>query len=153
LPEEGAGNPRYYLVFEHAPDTPPRAYTLAIEPPPAVPQMTPHAPLQHQRIEQFPMKPALCQRAVGFRPQRVHIQHTFPAFYGDFHLPTTPVQGEDRLGGKYDRRQCGKNQYPACQKKALSARRAFFIALPAFVPGTIVLLHVQTIGMHPASYL
>src|SRR5215468_3745728 len=27
------------------------------------------------------------------------------------------------------------------------------MALPAFVPGTIGLLHVQTIGMHPASYL
>jgi hypothetical protein len=51
--------------------------------------LTPHAPLQHQRIEQFPMEPRLGQGAVGFRPQRVDIAHTLPAFYGDFDVIVT----------------------------------------------------------------
>src|SRR5262249_49905820 len=44
-------------------------------------------------------------------------------------------------------------QHPACQKEVLRRRRAFFMPLPAFVPGTIGLLHVQAIGMHPAPHL
>src|SRR5215510_353724 len=44
-------------------------------------------------------------------------------------------------------------QHPACQKEALRRRRAFFMPLPAFVPGTIGLLDVQAIGMHPAPHL
>src|SRR5207253_7064990 len=62
------GNPRCQLVFEHAPDAPPGAHTLVIQPTPAVPQLTSHAPLKHQRIEQFPMKPHLRQWAGRFRP-------------------------------------------------------------------------------------
>ena len=39
------------------------------------------------------------------------------------------------------------------QQEARRARRAFFMPLPAFVPGTIGVLDVQAIGMHPAPYL
>ena len=94
----GFGNHRCQLVFEHAPEAPPGANTLVIQSPPAGPQLTPHAPLQHQRLEQFPMEPHLCQASARFRPQRVHIEHALPAFYRDFHSPATPVQSHDRLG-------------------------------------------------------
>ena len=43
------------------------------------------------------------------------------------------------------------NTQPANQE-ALCCRCAFFVALPAFLPGTIGLLRVQAIGMHPAPY-
>ena len=45
-----------------------------------------------------------------------------------------------------------KNQHPAREKEALRLWGAFFMALPAFVPGPRRLLRTETIGVHPAPY-
>ena len=80
------------------------------------------------------------------------VQHTFPAFYGDVHLPATPIQRHDRLGGEHRGCACGTDQHPAGQQATRRGRRAFFMPLPTCVPGTIGLLRVQAIGRHPAPH-
>ena len=72
---------------------------------------------------------------------------------GDFHLPATSVQRHDPLGGKYRRRQRGKNQHPTGQQQALRFRCAFFMSLPAFLSGTIGVFCGQAIGVHAAPHL
>ena len=63
------------------------------------------------------------------------------------HVPATPVQRHDQhLGGEHRGRQRGTDQHPAGQKEALRGRCAFFMALPAFVPGPMGLLRVQARG-------
>jgi hypothetical protein len=100
LPEQGPGHHRCPLGFEHAPDAPPGAQTLMLQPTPAVPQLTPQAPLKQQRREQLPMEPPLSQWAVRCRPPRVHIEHTLPTFARDCHVPATPGSRHARLGGR-----------------------------------------------------
>ena len=49
--------------------------------PPALSPLAAQAPLPHQRLKSCPLEPHRRQGAVRFRPQRVHIEHTLPAFY------------------------------------------------------------------------
>ena len=152
LPAQGTGNHRCPLVFAHAPDAPPGAQTRAIQPPPSVPHLTPHAPRTHQRLEPCPMEPHRSQWAGRFRTQRVHIEHTLPTCYRDFHVPATTGQRQDRLGGEHRGRQRGTDQPPACHKEARRLRGAFCMALPACVPGTLGVLRVPALGVHPAPH-
>ena len=65
-------------------------------------------------------------------------------------LPATAVQRHDHWAESTAGASVVKTKIVFGQKEALRARCAFFMPLPAFVPGTIGVLHVQAIGMEPA---
>ena len=153
LPKYGTAPPRCQRVLEHAPDAPPRAATLVIQPAPAVSPLPPPASLQPPRLAQCPREPHLGQGAGRCRPQCIAIEPPLPAFSGAFHWPTTPGQRHERLGGASRQRQRGTHQDPACHTEALRARHAFCLPLPTGVPGTLGWLHVHARGMDPARHL
>src|SRR5918997_6505624 len=96
------------------------------------------------------MQPDLGERAVGLGSQRVHIEHTFPAFNREFDLPATAIERHDG-GGREERwSERRKNQHPAGQIQGFGFGRARFMALSALLPSPPRLLCTEAIGMYPA---
>jgi len=118
LPAQGAGHPGGPGVLEPPPAAPPRPRPRVLPPSPAVPPLTPQAPGQPPRIAPGPMEPPLGQGAGRFRPPRVDIAPTRPAFYRACHVPAPPGPRQARLGSEPRRRQRGQAHDPASPKEA-----------------------------------
>ena len=92
--EQRTFNPRGTLVFAHAPDAPPRAQALVIQPTPALPQLASHTPFKHQGIEEYAMEPKLRTGDWSLLlDNRIHIVHTFPEIYKLFRFVSDSVRG------------------------------------------------------------
>src|SRR2546425_4223313 len=133
------------------PDAPPRPTPLVIQPRPLRSTAAATPPLQQARIEQLAVQPDAAQGAASTRPQLVEIEQALPPLDEQFDLPTTTIQGQDRLGAQDLWRQTGQDQdeLGEPERRGFRGIAAFLPFAPTAPPCRFGLSALQAVSLNP----